>query len=94
MDRWEKQTFRLKADHGWSARPGHQICVLGRSAVRFDFPRGWHMEPGDPSYKFLDHPPPDDDIRLEVSYEHIPPADWEKFPLAGLLADVVADDRP
>lgn len=93
MARRKKQTLKLKAGHGWSARPGYRICVLGRGAVRFDFPREWHMEPGDPSYKFLDRPPPDDDIRLEVSYGHIPPANWSKFPLAGLLADLVADDH-
>jgi hypothetical protein len=34
-----------------------QICILGRGAVRFDFPRKWVMEPGLPSFKFYDKAP-------------------------------------
>ncbi len=64
---------------------------MGRGAVRFDFPQGWIMEPGTPSFKFYDGAPPDD-IRLEVSYNQLPPVDWSKLPLSELLESVVTDD--
>lgn len=66
---------------------------MGRGAVRFDFPQGWIMEPGTPSFKFYDGAPPDDDIRLEVSYNQIPPVDWSELPLSDLLESVVTDDH-
>ena len=70
MDEWKKQTLKLKANHGWRAKPGYQICVIGRGAVRFDFPREWIMEPDEVSFKFYDRPHPDD-VRLEASYNRI-----------------------
>lgn len=93
MAKWKKQTFGLKANHTWRTRAGFRICVMGRGAVRFDFPREWTMEPGTPSFKFYDREPPEDDIRLEASYNQIPPADWSKFPLSRLLDDVVTGDH-
>jgi hypothetical protein len=51
------------------------------------------MEPDTVSFKFYDRAPPDDDIRLEVSYNRIPPMDWSEFPLAQLLDDFVAGDH-
>lgn len=93
MDKWKKQTLKLKGNHLWRAKPGYQICVMGRGAVRFDVPQGWVLEPDEVSFKFYDRPDPDDDIRLEASYNLIPPADWSKLPLAQLLDGVVADDH-
>lgn len=66
---------------------------MGRGAVRFDFPQGWIMKPGTPSFKFYDGAPPDDDIRLEVSYNQLPPVDWSELPLSDLLESVVTDDH-
>jgi hypothetical protein len=66
---------------------------MGRGAVRFDFPRSWIMEPDTVSFKFYDRTPPSDDIRLEASYNLIPPIDWSGFPLARLLESVIADDH-
>ena len=93
MDKWKKQTLKLKANQRWRAKPGYQICVIGRGAVRFDFPQGWIMEPDEVSFKFYDRPHPDDDIRLEVSYNRIPPVDWSGLPLAQLLDDIVAGEH-
>ena len=93
MARWKKQKLKLKVDHHWRSRPGYQICVIERGAIRFDFPRGWVMEPGEVSFKFYDRPHPDDDIRLEVSYNPIPPVDWSGLPLDQLLEGVVDGDH-
>ena len=93
MDKWKKQTLKLKANHRWRAKPGYQICVIGRGAVRFDFPQEWIMEPDEVSFKFYDRLHPDDDVRPEVSYNRIPPVDWSGLPLAQLLDDVVAGEH-
>jgi hypothetical protein len=36
---------------------------------------------------------PDDDIRLEVSYNQLPSVDWSELPLSDLLKSVVTDDH-
>lgn len=93
MAKWKKQTLKLKSNHQWKAKPGYRICVIGKGAVRFDFPQEWIMEPDAASVKFYDGAPPNDNCRLEVSYNQIPPIDWSGFPLAQLLENVVADDH-
>ena len=45
MAEWEKKTLRLKDGHGWSARPGCNVLVADRGAVRFDYPEGWVVVP-------------------------------------------------
>jgi hypothetical protein len=92
MVRWKKETLEPRADHRWRAASGYQICVMGRGAVRFDFPQTWVMEPDTVSFKFYDRVPPDDDIRLEASYNWIPPVNWSRFLLAQLLDSIVTDD--
>ncbi|MGI8566550.1 MAG: hypothetical protein ACR2LZ_08735, partial [Pyrinomonadaceae bacterium] len=93
MAKWKKQTLKLQKNHRWKAKPGYRICVLGRGAVRFDIPQGWIMEPDAASVKFYDGAPPDDNCRLEASYNLIPSIDWSGFPLEQLLKDVVEGDH-
>jgi len=93
--KWNYQSLKMKANHKWTARPGCQIFVADRGAVRMDVPQGWVMKIDEVSVKFHDQEPPDDDIRLEVSFMRLPPADWSNFPLADALRDVAENDsRP
>lgn len=90
---WIKETLELKADHHWNSKPGYKIFVADRGAVRFDVPRNWHFEPDTKSFKFMDKKPPNDDCRLEVSFNRLPPADYSLFPLAATLKKIAADDH-
>jgi len=94
MARWTRRVDRLKDDHGWTAKPGYQIFVADRGAVRFDFPKTWEVRPGDDSIKFYDKPPPNDDCLLQVSLIHLPPGiDWTALPLATVLREVGGKDE-
>src|SRR5688500_13760003 len=73
-----KEEKTLKPDHGWRAAPGHQICVIDRGSLRFEFPQGWANEPGPTSIKLRDRPHPDDNMILEVSCLKAPRMDWSK----------------
>ncbi len=86
---WIKQTLDLKPDHKWQSKPGYKIFVAGRGAVRLDVPADWIFEPDEKSFKFLDGEPPNDDCRLEVSFNLLPPNDWSGFPLANALKKIV-----
>lgn len=91
---WEKQTVGLPASHGWRARPGNQIFVADRGAVRFDFPEGWVVVPSDDAIEFHDRMPPDDDCTIKLSVMRLPPVEggWGKLPLERLVREVVRDD--
>lgn len=90
---WIKKTLELKEDHNWKSKPGYHIFVAGRGALRFDVPQDWFFEPDTKSFRFLDNKPPNDDCRLEASYNLLPPGDWQDFPLVPLLKKVVQDDE-
>jgi hypothetical protein len=91
--RWIKETLELKEDHNWKSKPGYRIFVAGRGALRFDVPQDWFFEPDTKSFRFLDKKPPNDDCRLEASYNLLPPGDWQDFPLVPLLKKVVQDEE-
>ncbi len=91
--RWIKETLELKEDHRWQSKPGYKIFVADRGAVRFDVPHDWHFEPDVKSFKFLDHKPPDDDCRLEMSFNRLPEGDWSLFPLQHTLKKIVEDEK-
>jgi hypothetical protein len=91
--RWIKETLELKEDHRWQSKPGYKIFVADRGAVRFDVPHDWHFEPDVKSFKFLDREPPDDDCRLEMSFNRLPQADWSLFPLQHTLKKIVEDEK-
>lgn len=90
-----KSEHTLKPDHGWRCKPGYQIVVLNRGAVRFDIPKAWVVAPGAP-FTIHDKPEPDDDCRIQVSVFQFPPGiDWSALPLDKLLADTMSgDDDP
>lgn len=91
--RWIKETLELKGEHHWQSSPGYKIFVADRGAVRFDVPQDWHFEPDTKSFKFMDQKPPDDDCRLEVSFNRLPPADYSLFPLAATLKKIAKEDK-
>ena len=93
MAKWKRQTLKLKKNHSWKAKPGYRIFVAGHGAVRFDIPQDWILRPDSKSIKLYDGEPPDDNCRLEVSFNQLPPVDWSGFPLAPLLQTVVAGDH-
>lgn len=69
--RLRRQVFKLPKRHRWKAKPGNNVMVLNRGEVICEIPQGWVVddESGDtaPSIRIYDGPPPDDNIRLEVS---------------------------
>lgn len=79
MAEWERETLRLRANHGWKTKPGYQIVVLSRGAVRFDVPKRWVLSMdrdernGHMTVKLTDRPEPDDDCRLQVTPIYLPP---------------------
>jgi hypothetical protein len=83
--KWKQGTLRLREDHTWRAQPGCKIFVLGRGAVRFDYPEAWVVVPASDSIEIYDRSPPDDDCRLAVSYMPIPAIDWSGLPLSILV---------
>lgn len=89
---WIKETLELKGDHRWHSKPGYKIFVADRGAVRFDVPANWHFEPDTKSFKFMDKKPPNDDCRLEVSFNRLPAADYSLFPLEATLRKIAKDD--
>jgi hypothetical protein len=91
--KWIKETLELKPDHRWATdNEGYQIFVAGRGAVRIDVPKGWIFEPDEKSFRFLNADPPDDDCRLEVSFNLLPPGEWDMFPLKSTLRSVMEKD--
>lgn len=91
--KWLKETLELDKDHGWRSKDGYSVFVAGRGAVRLDVPSGWKMDMDEKSVKFTDGEPPDDNCRLEVSYNHIPKANWRDFPLKGIVKKIMREDK-
>src|SRR5690348_10549932 len=58
MARWSQSRHKLATRHAWKARPGYQIFVAQRGAIRFDVPRDWVVIPEKMSYKLCDRQPP------------------------------------
>lgn len=95
MTGWKKSVHKLPNDHRWEAKPGNNVFVGDRGAIRLDIPEDWIIEPTTDSIVFLDKQPPDDDCRLQVSVIHLPPGiDWSDLPLTMLLDEVVLQDDP
>lgn len=47
MSSFRQERLELKENHGWTSEPDCQVFLADRGAVRFDFPKGWVIEPGD-----------------------------------------------
>jgi hypothetical protein len=91
--KWIKETLELSPNHHWQSNPGYNVFVAGRGAVRFDVPQNWFFEPDEKSFRFLDAAPPNDNCRLEVSFNLLPPSDWSLFPLKRTLKKIAQDDE-
>lgn len=86
MPKRNKETYKLRKNHRWRAKPGHKIFVADRGAVRFDYPEDWVFMPEAETIEFRDAQPPDDTCGLQVTIIPLPPGiDWSELPLAGLL---------
>jgi hypothetical protein len=93
--RWERQVLRLKDKHTWKAPPGYKIFVADRGAVRFNYPRTWVIVPASDCIQLYDHPSPNDNCRLAVSYLRLPAVDWSGLPVADLIPTaLLGDTRP
>ncbi len=93
MAHWESHRLKLNDDHNWKARPGFNIFVADRGAVKFEYPESWVVIPGEDSIKFHDRQPPDDDCTLQLSVFHLPPeVDWSGLSLALLVGELVKKD--
>jgi hypothetical protein len=90
--KWVKDTLDLPEGHNWQSKPGYKIFVAGRGAVRFDVPQDWVFEPKEDSFEFLDGKPPNDNCRLEVSYNLYPDADFSGVPLVSMLKQIMEKD--
>jgi hypothetical protein len=92
LAQWQKKTYKLEQMYGWKAKPGYNIFVADRGAVRFDFPDSWVLKPGENSViELRDKEPPDDDCLLQLSVFHLPPwQDWRGLPMGKMLQDCMA----
>jgi hypothetical protein len=93
-----KSEHRLKPDHGWRCKPGYQVVVLNRGAVRFDVPKTWVVsdveDPGGAHFTMFDKPEPDDDLRFQVSiFQLNPQIDWSGIPLDTVLAGALSGQQ-
>ena len=92
---WTKEVYLLPEDHGWSARPGHEIVVLDAGAVVLEFPEGWFVGPGAGHIEIRDGANLEaSTCVLAVSYLRLPDRDWSDLPLSHLLGVAAeGDDR-
>lgn len=99
MAKWQKKTVKLKKNHGWRGKPGYNVFVIDRGAVRFNFPQDWIIHPGTGdelgTIKIHDREPPDDECVLAVSYLRLPQGiDLSILPAREMLRQTVeADER-
>jgi len=88
-----KKETRLAPGHGWRAQPKHKILVLGRGAVRLEYPETWVVEINDDCVKVYDKAPPDDDCVLAVSYHHWPAVSGQNVSVASLVRTALENDE-
>lgn len=82
----------LAPDHGWRSAPDRKILVIGRGAVRLDYPDTWVVTADEDSVKLHDRQPPDDDCVLAISY-HRWPAITHTLPVAALVRMALDTDE-
>jgi hypothetical protein len=90
-----KSEHRLNPNHGWRSKPGNNVIVLDRGAVRFDVPNTWVVsevpDPGGAHFTMFDKPEPDDDLRFQVSVYHLnPEIDWSGIPIDTVLTQALS----
>jgi hypothetical protein len=77
----------------WNVRPGCRILVMGRGAVRCDFPQDWLPGLDSKYVRIIDRMPPDDRCGLMISHRTISPQ-VAVFPIRELLQQVTTEDSP
>ena len=94
-EQWNKEIFKLPENHGWTAKPGNNVVILDRGALRFEIPQDWVAQPSTKSLKLVDGEPPNDDMSLEVSVIYVGMAgfgvNWDDLPLRELIKQVTSD---
>ncbi|HLX65275.1 MAG TPA: hypothetical protein VKX17_28660 [Planctomycetota bacterium] len=95
MPKWQKKTFKLKPNHGWTAKPGNNIFAADRGALKFEFPSSWLIKPGkDGEIQFRDKPEPDDNATLAASVNYLNDRiDWSGVPLLEMIRDLAKHDK-
>ena len=88
-----KSKKMLAAGHGWQAKPNHKVLLLGRGAVRLEYPGTWIVEADDDSVKVYDRDPPDDECVLGVSYHLWPPVSGEGLGVGRLVRSALESDE-
>ena len=91
---WQRQEFKMKPDHTWTAPPGHKIFVADRGAVQFNYPATWIVVPTDDAIELHDEVPPKDDCLIKVSVMYLAVGiDWSGLSLPYLLEQTTKDDE-
>ena len=93
MSRMKPKNLRLTPRHGWRAQANHKILVIGRGAVRLEYPETWVVEITDGCVKLHDKEPPDDDCVLGVSYHRWPPVTAPTLTVAALVRGAMEHDE-
>lgn len=93
MRRPKSKRMRLPSGHGWRAKPNHKILVLGRGAVRLEYPETWIVEVDDDCAKVYDRQPPDDECVIGVSYHLWPPVSAEGLGVGRLVRSALETDE-
>jgi hypothetical protein len=95
--RWQKTKLRLAKNHkwDWTGKPGYNVFVANRGAVRFEYPHDWLIKPDDDAdIKFVDQEPPDDLCILRMTLLQLrPDIDWTGLPLAEMLEASTKDSE-
>jgi hypothetical protein len=81
------------ARDAWKARSGCRILVVGRGAVRCDFPKDWLAGLDSKYVRIIDRMPPNDRCSLMVSHRTVSPM-VALFPIRELLGQVTSGDSP
>lgn len=84
--------MRLSSGHGWRAKPNHKMLVLGRGAVRLEYPETWIVEVEDDCIKVYDRQPPDDECVLGISYHLWRPVSGEGLGVGRLVRSTLESD--
>lgn len=91
--KWRGQSLPMTRNHNWKAKPGYNIFVADRGAVRFSYPNHWLVRPTEDCIRFYDAEPPDDNFTLGMSYIRLPPIDWSGLPLESMVEEMANDDE-
>jgi hypothetical protein len=83
----------LAPGHGWRATPSHRILVLGRGAVRLEYPEAWVIEVEEDCVKVYDRKSPDDECILGVSYHRWPAISGSAPGVGRLVRAALAGDE-